>query len=154
MSNTLFLTFGKIFLVRLGWDVCVWFSIANGLADQLFYQVHVIHPHRIIVGQQSADLHADVTSDTFLKAILNGLHPSAGQCIRGKILNTLHRTELGTLATRKAEVHIHKSDLSRALLLLLPDFLWGLWEVVFFQPALNDVNGCHRILIFNSSLVS
>jgi hypothetical protein len=145
MSDTLFLTFGKIFLVRLGWDVCVWFLIADGLAEQLFYQVYVVHPHRIIVGQQGADLHTDVTADTFLKAILNRLHPSPRQCIGGKILNTLDRTELGTLATRKAQVHVHKRNLSRALF-LLPDFLWSLRDAVFFQPALNDVNGCHGIL--------
>ena len=49
------------------------------LVEQLLDEVDVVHPDRVVVGQQRADLDADVAADALLEPVLHRLHPAPRQ---------------------------------------------------------------------------
>ena len=101
----------------------------------------------VVIGEERAHFHADVAPDALLEAVLDGLHAAAVDGAGAEVLDALDRTELGTLAAREAEVHVHEGDLARALL-LLADLVGvgGLGNLLLLQAAFDDVNRGHRSL--------
>jgi len=129
---------GKILFIGLGREVYVRLAVGEGHAQQSFDQVHVIHPDRIVVGEQCTDLDADVAADALLEAILHGLYASARQGVGCEILDALHGAELRTFATGKAEVHVHEGDFAGSFL-LFANLVGDIRDAVFLEPTLDDV---------------
>jgi hypothetical protein len=135
---------GKELCIGLGREVPLRLAVGEGHAQEVFDQVHVIHPDRIVVGEEGTDLDTDVAADALLEAILHGLYASARQRVRGERLDALHGAELRTFATGKAEVHVHEGDCAGAFL-LFSDLVRDLRDAVFLEPTLDDVDCRHEL---------
>src|SRR5262249_42718887 len=109
---------GEEVLPRLRRRRHVRLAVADRRLEELLDEVDGVHADGGVVGEERAHLDADVAPDALLVAILNRLHAAPGHGPRRQILDALHRTELGTLPARPAEVHVHERDLARPLLLL------------------------------------
>jgi hypothetical protein len=134
----------KILFIGLGREVPVWRAVGDGHAQQSFDQVHVIHPDRIVVGEEGTDLYTDVAADALLEAILHGLYASPRQRVRCEILDALHGAELRTFAAGEAEVHIHEGDFAGSFL-LFSDLVRDIRDAVFLEPTLDDID-CRHVL--------
>ena len=106
----------------------------------------IVHPDRVVVREQRANLDADVASDTFLIAVLHRLHAASRHRTRLEILDTLNGAEFGALAAREAQVHVHERDFARPLF-LMSDFFGSLRDSVFLEATLDDFDSAHAIII-------
>src|SRR5213593_2913478 len=137
----------EVFFVRLRGRVFFGGRVPDLHAQGLLHQTHVVHPHRIVVREQGADLDADVAPDTLLKTVLYRLAVLAPpHRPRTEILDAADGTELGALTAGKAEIHVHEGDFAWTLLLLAP-FVWpeGLGDPLFFQPPLDGIYIGHAV---------
>src|SRR4029077_14157931 len=100
-----------------------------------------------VVGEQRTHLDADVAPDALLEPVLHRLHAPARERAGRQVLDALDGAELGTLAAREAEVHVHERHLARPLLLLAD--LVGERRVrnaFLLQATFDDVDGGHTNL--------
>ena len=135
---------GEILLVRLRRDVRVRFRIPDFHAEHVLDERRVVHSDRVVVREERADLDADVAADALLKPVLHRLHATVRDRSGCEVLDALHRTELRTLAARKAKIHVHECDFARTLLLRAN--VVGIGRVgyaLLLQPALDDVDRVH-----------
>src|SRR5205085_7153814 len=129
-------------LVRTRRHVVRGLAVADLRPDELLDQVDVVHANGVVVGQERADLDADVAPDAFLETVLDRLLAATGERAGRQILDALHRAELRALPARPAEVHVHERDLTRTLL-LLAELVGNVGDALFLQPALDDVDRGH-----------
>src|SRR5215467_642174 len=134
--------FREQFLVRLGTNILRGRLIADFNPERVLDELGVVHPDRVVISQQRANLDADVTADAFLETVLNRLHAPARDRARAKIFDTLHGAEFGAFATRKAQVDVHEGNFAWTLF-LAPNVFGGFGDAIFLEAALDDLDGAH-----------
>ena len=138
--------FREIFFPGLGWNRFIGRLIGDLHAENVFDKARVVHADCVVVGEERANLDADVASDTFLIAVLHWLHAASGNRTGFQVLDTLNGAEFRALSAWEAQVHVHERDFARPLL-LMSDFFGRLRDTIFLEATLDDFDGAHTAIV-------
>src|SRR5262249_27500806 len=99
---------GEVLLPRLRREVLRGLRVADLHVERLLAEVHVVHPDRVVVGEERAHLDADVAADALLEPVLHRLDAPPRHGASRQVLDALDGAELGALAAREAQVDVHE----------------------------------------------